>query len=296
MKISIITPCFNAEETIEQTIISIIRSKTLNTELIVVDGGSTDNTLKILNRYKNDIDILVSEKDKGMYDAINKGINLSSGDVLGWLNADDLYFPWTLKTIEKIFNEFEEVKWLTGLPGFINSDGLYTGVRSSASAYIQMLIAKGWYQNGLLGHIQQESTFWRKELYSLSNGLDLNLKYAADYKLWTTFAKQAELYQLNIPIAAFRKGKGDQLSIKFKDIYEKEVSSVQKLNPIIRVIKKLNEKSLVLNAIFQLFIFGRSNIIGYSQPSRKWKIVKLWQNSSNNSFTDLRLAYRLYRK
>lgn len=296
MKISIITPCFNAEKTIEQTILSIIHSKTLNTELIVIDGGSTDKTLQILNKYKDDIDILVSEEDKGMYHAINKGINLSSGDILGWLNADDVYFPWTLKTIEKIFNEFEEVKWLTGLPGFINSDGFYTGVRSSPSAYIRRLISKGWYQNGLLGHIQQESTFWRKELYSSSNGLDLNLKYASDYKLWITFAKQAELYRLNIPIAAFRKGQGEQISIKFKDIYEQEVSSVHRLNPIIMFIKKLNEKSLILNAIFQLFIIGYSNIIGYSQPHGRWKIVKSWQSCSKNSLTDLRLAYRLYKK
>jgi len=296
MRISIITPCFNAEETIEQTILSIINSKTVNTEYIVIDGGSTDNTINIIKKYKNDIDIFISEQDKGMYHAISKGIDLSSGEIIGWLNADDIYMPWTLQTIEKIFQKFPDVKWLTGLPGFCNQDGLYTGLRSSASAYIKSLIVKGWYQNGLLGHIQQESTFWKRELYYETEGLDLNLKYAADFKLWTSFAKEAYLYQIDIPLAAFRKGDGQQISIKFQSEYSKEVSSVEKINFLTKLIKKLNQRSLILNALFQFFIFGNSKVIGYSQPSNEWKKINIWQNCSKNSISDLRLAFWLYRE
>ncbi len=296
MMISIITPCFNAEKTIEKTILSVISSKTKDTEYIIIDGGSSDGTVDIIKKYEKHIDIFISEKDDGMYHAISKGIEKSSGDIIGWLNADDIYLPWTLSAVQEIFNNFNEVKWLTGLPGFCNENGQYTGIRSNASAYINSLMRKGWYQDGLLGHIQQESTFWRKELYYTSGGLDLSLKYAGDFKLWTSFAKEADLFHLHIPLAAFRKGRGSQISLKFSKEYNNEVYSVSRLNFLVRLFKKINENSLILNSIFKFFVFGKTKIIGFSQPQNKWKIVNMYLNCSKNSIKDLRLAFFLYRK
>ena len=91
MIISVITVCYNSENTIEQTIQSVISQKYSEIEYIIVDGGSSDNTLSIIEKYKSKIDFLISEKDNGIYDAINKGINYSSGEIVGFLHADDIF-------------------------------------------------------------------------------------------------------------------------------------------------------------------------------------------------------------
>ena len=91
MLISIITVCLNAVETIETTIRSVLQQTYKNVEYIVIDGGSTDGTLQIIEKYRNDISILISEKDEGIYDAMNKGIELARGDYIGIINADDWY-------------------------------------------------------------------------------------------------------------------------------------------------------------------------------------------------------------
>lgn len=104
MKISIITVCFNSSKTIRDTIESVISQSYKNIEYIVVDGGSTDKTLEILENYKNNINVLISEKDEGIYDAMNKGLSLATGQVVGFLNSDDFYADTSvLEQISTVF-------------------------------------------------------------------------------------------------------------------------------------------------------------------------------------------------
>ena len=91
MKISIITVCFNSQETIKDTIESVINQSYSNIEYLIIDGKSSDNTLEIINQYKRHINFFISEKDKGIYDAINKGILNATGDIIGLLHADDIF-------------------------------------------------------------------------------------------------------------------------------------------------------------------------------------------------------------
>ena len=91
MKISIITVCFNANKTIEQTIISVLSQTYHNIEYIIIDGGSVDGTIGIIKKYSSKIDKIISEKDNGMYDALNKGIIHATGDIIGILNSDDYF-------------------------------------------------------------------------------------------------------------------------------------------------------------------------------------------------------------
>ena len=91
MKISIITVCFNSQETIKDTIESVINQSYSNIEYLIIDGKSSDNTLEIINQYKKHVNFFISEKDQGIYDAINKGILNATGDIIGLLHADDIF-------------------------------------------------------------------------------------------------------------------------------------------------------------------------------------------------------------
>ena len=104
MKISIITISFNSQKTIRRTIKSVIAQKYKNYEYIIIDGGSTDNTIKIINEYKKYISVFVSEVDKGIYDAINKGIKKSTGSVVSILHSDDIFYE--SETTQKIMSYF----------------------------------------------------------------------------------------------------------------------------------------------------------------------------------------------
>ena len=103
-KISIVTPSFNHGEYIEETIRSVIMQGYPNLEYIVIDGASTDNTLKILERYKSDLSVCISEPDEGQTNALNKGFKCATGDILAWLNSDDQYLPNTLFQVAESFD------------------------------------------------------------------------------------------------------------------------------------------------------------------------------------------------
>ena len=101
--ISIITVVKNNEKTIEKCINSVLGQNYKNLEYIIIDGNSTDNTLSIVNKYRDKISVVISEKDKGIWDAMNKGIKLAKGDIIGFLNSDDFYFLDTLKIVNNYF-------------------------------------------------------------------------------------------------------------------------------------------------------------------------------------------------
>jgi glycosyltransferase involved in cell wall biosynthesis len=112
--ISIITVTLNAEETIEKTINSVISQKKSNCEYIIIDGGSTDNTINIIKKYNAHINIFISEIDNGIYDAFNKGLKNSNGCIIGFINSGDIYFPKALEIVEKYFFNNSRLDFLFG--------------------------------------------------------------------------------------------------------------------------------------------------------------------------------------
>ena len=112
--ISICTPTFNSEKYLEKTIKSVIGQNYKNIQFIIIDGGSTDNTIKIIKKYKKYIDYWVSEKDKGIYDAWNKGLKVAKGEVFGLLSSDDHYYNNTFSTVDKYFTKYPKINFLFG--------------------------------------------------------------------------------------------------------------------------------------------------------------------------------------
>ena len=214
-KITIVTPIYNGEEYIEKCIQSLMHQEYENFEHIIVDGGSTDQTIEIIKGYQGKYPMKwISEPDEGMYDAINKGFKMASGEIFAWLNADDFYFPWTLSVVAKVF-EKEQIEWLTGIP---SNTKIYDNVSVTYQlpnlppVYCTPLIKMGAYDGVRISFVQQESCFWTKALWEICGGIDSSYKMAGDYFLWKSFAKHARLYSVQCNLASFRIHRGQKSS------------------------------------------------------------------------------------
>jgi len=177
MKVSIITVCFNIAETIEQTIKSVLGQDYKDIEYIIVDGRSTDGTLDIINRYKNRIANIISEPDNGIYDAMNKGLRSSTGDILATLNGDDVYADQT--TVSQMA-EFIQHNGLDAAYG----DLIY--VDRHDTGQVKRFWKPGPYKKGAFCHgwvIPHPTFFCRKEIFEKFGYFNDTLQIAADFEL-----------------------------------------------------------------------------------------------------------------
>lgn len=227
-KFSIVTPSFNQYQFLEATIQSVLSQDYPNLEYIIIDGGSTDGSLEIIRKYEDHLHFWCSEPDQGQYDAINKGFAHSTGEIMAWLNSDDLYYPWTLKTVSSIVEELPEVEWLTTLtPGLWDWHGFCKAFHKMPG-YSREAFLYGCYiprNKNNLGWIQQESTFWRRRLWQkVDSHIRTNYRLAGDFDLWARFYLHEELYATNSPLGGFRI-QANQRSRQIEDyIYEAEQS------------------------------------------------------------------------
>ena len=289
-RISLIIPCFNMSKYIEQTLVSIINQDFGNLELIVVDGGSNDGTLEILEGYKKHFAFYISEKDDGQYDAIKKGFSKATGDILCWLNADDIYFPWTLEIVSTIFERNSGIKWLCGLPAFLDEKGLLKKIYTNISAKDKNAIMNGWYQKDGFGFLQQESMFWKKDLYTKVGGLNLKYSLAADFELWTRFAEYSELYTVNLPLAAFRMRKSS-LSKANEKGYLKEIKSICGVKKKIPLPFRILGKYMFMNKILRLLKWKRTKIINRPLLTDEFIFEERVCSFSSLSLSQLLLEY-----
>lgn len=291
IKISVVTVCYNMEKTIEGTILSVLNQEYPNIEYIIVDGGSTDGTMKIVEKYRDRLTTVISEPDGGMYDALRKGFNKVSGEVLGWINADDEYLPWTFKYVNEVFNQFNEVNWIGGTPMFMDENRVVTDFSPCPGSKKQTEIASGRYQARMYGFLQQEGMFWRRSLYKKSGGLDLNYKYAGDFDLWCKFAKFSELYQVSIPLGVFMR-RSDSLSIGSDDKYDMEVKQISKNYGFSSgFLFGLFSKSRVAINLLRLMTFRKAPIICYSVSKGQWQIKRMVRSVSYHTLLSLRINH-----
>lgn len=214
MKISIITANFNTDKYLEQTIKSILSQKgDFDLEYIIIDGGSGDNSLNIIKQYGKEIKDgewgshiefkYLSEKDKGQSDGINKGLRMATGDVVAFLNADDLYAEGALETVVTYLKKNSDCMWLTGYCRIIDEEN--KEIRKFITKYKNRKLTKFSLEQLLIeDSISQPATFWKRELLDEVGYLDEDLHFAMDQDLWARFTKKHRLCLLPEFLAEFR--------------------------------------------------------------------------------------------
>jgi glycosyltransferase involved in cell wall biosynthesis len=277
-KISIVTPSYNQGQYLEQTIQSVLAQNYPNLEYIIIDGGSTDDSVAIIKKYESQLTYWVSEPDKGLYDAIQKGFDKSTGEIMAWINSDDLYHNKSFFIVAEIFSKYNQVNWLQGIPSFFDEAG--------RTVYVNPL--KRWtkldYYLGNFEWIQQESIFWRRSLWELSEKkMTTEMKYAGDLDLWLRFFRHEKLYVTSALLGGFRLRSKGQLSLEFLDQYMDEarakikeelenylpkeeqdlVERIKKHNAIISKFRFTIIKKIVNKVFFQEIIKQKKHYFGY---------------------------------
>lgn len=196
---SIVVPTFNSEKYLEKTIDSIFKQSHQNVSLIIQDGGSTDNTMQIVNNLPMNFDInFFSENDKGQYDAINKGLLKAKGDIIGYINSDDYYSLTAIKKVNEVFNNFEvDIVY-----------GNFTIIDSQNNIIENMIIPRAYSRNWLRRYmlVNPSATFFRRKVIDDGNLFDVQFTHGADWDFFLTLAKKGyKFYYLPETICYFRE-------------------------------------------------------------------------------------------
>jgi glycosyltransferase involved in cell wall biosynthesis len=211
-RLSIITPSFNQGQYIEETIRSVLLQGYPNLEYIIIDGGSTDNTLEIIKKYETHLSYWISEPDHGQSHAINKGLRRATGQIMAWLNADDLYYPGAFLQVADAAVQ-KNAKWIVGIT-IMGDYALHEIYRFKPSLYTAFgrdpfYTPSGWIdfvctkKSGIA--LPQPSSFWWRELVIEAGGIDESLKYAMDHELYGRLARLGyRPILLDAPLAFFR--------------------------------------------------------------------------------------------
>lgn len=222
--ISIITPSYNQGKFIERTILSVLNQNISNLEYLIMDGGSTDETLQILKKYESKYK-WISEKDNGQSHAINKGFLNTKGEIVGWLNSDDIYYENTLKTILHFFSVYPEIDIVYGEANHIDENDLI----------INKYPTEAWNVDQLknICYLCQPAVFFRRKILEKHGYLNENLHFCMDYEFWLRLAdKNVKFYFLDEILA------GSRLHPNTKTLG----SRIQVHKEIIKVFKKRYKK------------------------------------------------------
>lgn len=226
MKVSIITICYNAEDTIRDTIESVLSQSYPFIEYIIKDGGSTDNTLKIVDEYKDRIAIVQSKQDMGLYDALNQGIELATGDVVGALHADDVFA--TTNVVQQLVDTFSK----------FNSDAVYGDLQYVAREDVTKVVRNwksGNYKENSFYHgwMPPHPTFYvKRELFETYGNYNTSFRSAGDYELMLRFIHKNKISLTYLPevMVLMRVGGKSNVSLKNRIRANKEDRKAWEIN------------------------------------------------------------------
>jgi glycosyltransferase involved in cell wall biosynthesis len=198
-KISIVVPTLNHGDTIEHTLLSIINQGDQNYEIIIMDGGSSDNTKDIIDKYRDYITYFESRKDNGQSDAINRGFGFADGDIYAWINSDDYYLPNAFRLVKKTFSENKGIDIVVGSGDVVTKDCQFLKHIKGLEMKRDNLL--GWHNDQW---IMQQCCFWTAEIWKKSGGVDEDLHLLMDYDLWLRFSSLGRSKAIEDRIAIMR--------------------------------------------------------------------------------------------
>jgi glycosyltransferase involved in cell wall biosynthesis len=219
-KISIVTPSYNQGPFIEWTVRSVLMQRYPNLEYILMDGGSKDSTRQVLEPYADRFAHYVSERDSGQADAIRRGFERSTGDIMAYLNSDDMLAPGTLQFVAKYFAEHPSVD-------AIYSHRVTVDENNKVIYYWILGQHSDWYMTRW-DLIPQETCFWRRRLFERAGNIDPSYRFAMDYDLFVRFMKLGKMVRLNRFLGIFRKHSEAKTSQLLQTIGNDEIARVWK--------------------------------------------------------------------
>jgi glycosyltransferase involved in cell wall biosynthesis len=258
-RISVITPSFNQGKYLEETIQSVLSQDYPNLEYIVMDGGSTDNSVAIIKKYEKYLTFWTSGVDDGMYDAIQNGFERSTGEIMTWINSDDLLSKGSLEQVADLFQKYTKIEWLCG--SFCHID--------EKSNIVFVNAPKRW--NRFKFHldykfVQQEGTFWRRALWDRAGGyVSREYKMASDLELWLRFFQFADLYSLNAPLGCFRCRRENQKTLNSMQEYYLEAESAIGKAPL-----GIKDRRIISKYKFYLRFLNKFYYVGNNRFIKKW--------------------------
>lgn len=239
-KISIITPSYNQGHYIEETIQSILSQGYPNLEYIIIDGGSNDSTVEVIKKYQDQITYWVSEKDKGQSDAINKGIKMATGDIVAWLNSDDVYTPGTLQAVANAFIANPTAGIVYGDVESFFPDG-------RTDVWVNRFEPADFFSRV---SIHQPAVFWKRELHATFGYIDESFYYLMDYDLWARIFFNTPSIRVEKTLARFRvhdSAKTGNNPIGLYDDYRRVISRMARSIADGELLHKLKQLSVYHN-------------------------------------------------
>lgn len=260
MKVSVITACYNAEATLEDTLRSVAKQTYPDIEYIIADGASTDKTLEIIEKYRNNISVLITEPDKGVYNAMNEGIKAATGDLIIFLNADDIFINELV--IERFANFAKERK-----EGLILGDIVFLDKYTGKVYHEKQPLIDGIQL--LKSTVFHPATFFRREVFEKYGLYNEENKIASDYEWYVNyFVKNSGNYAyLDKPVTVFSMG-GLSSNEKYNEIHKTERETIQK--------KYFTNNQIKTFEILNNFFSRKINKIKFRKFLAKLKINKFY--------------------
>ena len=196
-KISIVTPSYNQGQFLEETIRSVLLQNFQNLEYIIMDGGSTDSSVEIIKKYEPWLTYWISEKDNGQADAIKKGFERSTGEILGWINSDDYYLPCAFVNVAEFFTVHSELEMMAGYCLYVKEDGRVIIKNYGMEQDFYSLLYVGMFS-------AQPTFFFKKDAYDAVGGINNALHFCMDYDLALKLSRNRPSLLLRKVLAACR--------------------------------------------------------------------------------------------